>query len=238
MPVTGQTIDRYLDDLPDDLDPAMLRPIYELVAERTAGLSQGVREPGYRLLHGHRVAKLGRQLYFSERRDDGEPDPDGLLVIWLGGLLHDVVKDGIGQDPPGFDHAAGARDFVLAHLPAHVPAPIVERVARAVYLHNKRLDQGPFTFEDKIVQDADLIDHFGSLEVWLAGYVSAGQGESLEHCLSFLQSEGNRRWRTFALQSAHFDTTRAALRERIETADRIIARLCQENCGLLDVRAL
>ena len=220
-----------LADLPADFDRSAFAAVYaEAVALATSARTPG-REPAYRLLHGHRVARLGLQLLDEPDVAAAGPAEGARPVVWLAGLLHDLFKEGLGADAPGTDHAAASRDWAARHLPPLFGADTAQRVAEACWLHNKR--QLPAPVEARVLQDADLLDHFGAQEVWLAAYFSASRGQGLAACLAYLTGEVNGRWRRYALDHVHFDSARAALVERLRYADALIARLQAEAEGRL-----
>ncbi|HEY8449385.1 MAG TPA: HD domain-containing protein [Bacillota bacterium] len=217
-------IERWLADLPAGFDRDRFAEVYRQAWLETARDATALREPAYRLRHGHRVARLGLQLL--QAPEVAAPSSADAEVVWLGGLLHDVTKSGIGGDPPGEDHAATGAQWVRRHLSRLWPSRRVDHIAEVVYLHNKR--RLPASLEARAVQDADLLDHFGALEIWLAAYAAAGKTEALEECLDYLTGAKNRRWRQYALGHAYLEATRRLLEERLDTADRIIRRLEQE----------
>ena len=62
-------------------------------------------------------------------------------------------------------------------------------MAEACYLHNKR--HMPAPVEAQVVQDADLLDHFGAQEVWLSAYYSGGRDEAFADSLAYLSGGRN-----------------------------------------------
>lgn len=224
-------LDALLDDLPPDFDRRAFASVYADAASVAAGHGTRDREPAYRLRHGHRVARLGLALLSEPDVVAERPGPHARLVVWLAGLLHDLFKEDLGADPPGVDHAARAREYAASRLPAFFDAAMVEGVAEAVFLHNKR--DLPAAPEARVVQDADLMDHFGVQEVWLAAYVSGARAQTLEECLAYLTGERNRAWRRYALEHVHFPSARRALVERLRCADAIIRCLRAEADGRL-----
>lgn len=220
-----------LADLPARFDRRRFEAVYADAAELArAGRTPG-REPGYRLFHGHRVARLGLELLARPDVAASGLDRDAPTVVWLSGLIHDLFKETLGADPPGVDHAARARDWAARRLPALFGETLARRVAAACYLHNKR--HLPAPAEAQVVQDADLLDHFGAQEVWMSAYFSGARGEGLGDSLAYLLGDENARWRRYAVEHVRFASAREALQERLEYADAVIRRLQAESAGRL-----
>ncbi|HEX6988250.1 MAG TPA: hypothetical protein VF282_02180, partial [Bacillota bacterium] len=127
-----------LEEIPVEFDRGLFAAVYAEAAEVVASGRTPGREPAYRLLHGHRVARLGMELLAQPDVRAAGPGPQAALVVWLGGVAHDLFKDSLGADPPGSDHAALARDWAAERLPTLFGDGIARRVAEACHLHNKR----------------------------------------------------------------------------------------------------
>src|SRR5690606_9017557 len=62
MAMAPTDVSRLLDDPPPDFDRQRFAAVYAEAAGAAAAARTPGREPGYRLLHGHRVARLGLEL--------------------------------------------------------------------------------------------------------------------------------------------------------------------------------
>lgn len=140
----------------------------EVMGER---LSHRYREPGYIFTHGQRVGRIALQLrkliYPGQEQDDS--------VILVGSWFHDVGK-GI---EPHWEYGA----LLVRELLRDLCSPVeLGQIAEIVGNHTLR-KQKPFPAHVKLVQDADILDHFGSQEIWLnfnrAARSGGGLGESL-----------------------------------------------------------
>jgi len=87
-----------------------------------------------------------------------EPEYD--QVILVGAWLHDIGKG--DRAPLGVWGAARAADSQRL-----LPPEQLEQIAQIVGGHTLR-KQKPFPFYVKLVQDSDILDHFGTQEIWLS----------------------------------------------------------------------
>lgn len=72
---------------------------------------------------------------------------------------HDVAK---GIEP----HSKTGAHLIKALLEEECSPNDLDLISSIIEYHNKR-NQDSLPFHIKIVQDADVLDHFGSLEIWL-----------------------------------------------------------------------
>lgn len=131
------------------------------------------RELGYAFYHGQRVAKIALKL--RELILPGEDSQD--QVILVGGWLHDVGK-GI---EPHWEYGALISREIMRDLCS--PSEL-EQITTIVGAHTLRKKQ-PHPHYVKLVQDADILDHFGSQEIWLNFWHCAYRRENVEHSLEF-----------------------------------------------------
>lgn len=123
------------------------------------------RETGYVHAHGRRTAELTMELA-DALCSPLDVDRD---VLYAGALLHDIARD---QD---VHHRAGA-DRVRRLLSGEVGEDEMEAIARLVAEHNQRGEPGRYPLSSQLVQDADLLDHYGLQAVWLT-LVRAAHGD-------------------------------------------------------------
>lgn len=131
------------------------------------------REPGYAYYHGQRVAKIAgrlRELIFPGSDIDDD-------VILVGSWFHDVGK---GIEPHWTYGALMAKEMLKGHCPPCKLQQIVEIIG--AHTLRKTKDYPHYV---RLVQDADILDHFGSQEIWLNFWYSAYRRETVEHTLDF-----------------------------------------------------
>ncbi len=194
--------------------------IYRLARQLMEGsCAQPGRERGYILHHGVRVAReaidLNRCLKLKADED----------LLWAAGLFHDVGK---GCEP----HWIRSRELVLEHL-----APLIEHeetlksIASLVRYHAKRSDPALLTTELKLIQDADILDHRGCMQIWLAVGGAVNDGKQPE----WIASEWNRPQRAERRaefrQMLHFDESKRRFDERLAREAYFYAALEREISG-------
>ncbi len=148
------------------------------------------RERGFVFHHGRRTARLALSLHEALGRPEGL-DPDGLFAA---GLFHDV-----GKGAPAH-HEAGAR-AARALLAGEVDAEALERIAFLIENHSHR-GRPELPLDVHVLQDADLLDHFGAPMIWLLVSFAASHGRSPRATLAYYHGEVHRR---------HLEGSRAAL---------------------------
>lgn len=181
-------------------------------AEMASRQDHGFREPGWILYHGRRTGKIA--LHLAERLAK-DVDRDGLYVA---GLFHDVGKGSQRHNDVG---AARTREL-LGDL---VPAETLNAVCETIRVHNQRKAAPDYSDITKLVQDADLLDHVGHIDVWMALYYSGSQGQSIHDHLAWFTGEECRDFREYMRTHVNFDLTRQMLDQRIESADRFLTEL-------------
>jgi len=134
-----------------------LDAIRELAKKNLAGRRpNGNREAGYIYYHSLRVANLAGELSARTGAPSDEFDP----VLYTGALFHDVGKGLSRHNETG---AAVARELLSEHLGEDVLAEVCDIVRfHCVRKHGLDLSRRVL-----LVQDADIIDHYGSQQVWL-----------------------------------------------------------------------
>lgn len=185
------------------------------------------REDGYRYYHGRRVAQLAcgiaRQENLCVKVD--------CLVVAAASLFHDLGKCTENHES---DHGKAGSQAVEQVISEVVDQRQLRRVKQAIYWHNKRHNSpSGLCCEGKLLQDADLLDHFGAQEVWLTLYSAADKGMSVHGAVKMWQSERMRSWTEYARQNLNFATGRRALQKRLQFGRRFFRQLRREEKGQL-----
>lgn len=179
------------------------------------------REIGHVYFHGKRVAKsvvLLREKLFPE---DGSHDD----ILRCAGLFHDLGK---GIEPHDRTGTALARELLREELTASE----LEEVCGLILAHNDRTPKGgSHSCWVQLLQDADLLDHFGSQGVWLSFifYAYAGQ-KGIEDLIQFYDAEWERPIPHYR-SSLNFDLSRSIFDEKIAYERSVIRRLRLESDG-------
>ena len=203
--------------------PCMSRDALKELAHSIFGsrVSDLTREPGYLYGHGVRVASIAEELY-SQTATDGEPDFDD--TMFAGALFHDVGK--------GFPnhHVAGAE--IVKHVLESYAARIdLDRVATIIASHCLR-DPGNYgKLEIAVVQDADIIDHFGGQGVWIALQRAARRDASQFDVVDNESDDIHQSRLKRHIDMLNFDSSKAILSERCEFERSFFIRLRAESNG-------
>jgi uncharacterized protein len=181
----------------------------ESVAEAEMASRQDLRfrEPGWILHHGRRTGKIA--LHLLDTLDLGV-DRD---TVYVAGVFHDIGK---GQDNHNEVGAERTREL----LSGRVPAGALDVICDTVRSHNQRKKSDSFSDCTKLVQDADLIDHVGLVDVWMAFYWSGSHGESIHDHIAWFTGDECKRFREYMRTHLNFDVSRQMLEERIKKSDQ------------------
>ena len=134
------------------------------------------RETGSVYYHGQRVAKLAMTLRGIVLPD--EPDWD--TALRLAGMFHDVGK---GLKPHSHYGALIFRDAVRGLAE---PA-LIDKAAELIEAHCDRRPAEPvYDAPARILQDADLLDHFGTYEIWMNINYQAKHNKSILDALQHM----------------------------------------------------
>jgi uncharacterized protein len=178
------------------------------------------REKGYVFHHGLRTAELAMHLRGRIDRPL-EADPE---VVFAAALFHDVGK---GIEP---HHETGAA-LTAALLAEACGADQVRAIAAIVRRHNQRGGGEALPVATRLVQDADLLDHFGAQSVWLAFHWSGTHERTCEQTLAFYNGEENRRYLAASRAALNFEATREVYDRRVTFERDFFDRLAAESAG-------
>lgn len=169
------------------------------------------REPGWLYHHGRRTARLALWLC-GELNASADRD-----TLYAAGLFHDIGK---GSD----NHNQAGADLTRKLLKHLCTADELNAVCDIVLKHCLRTHTPELSEAVMIVQDADVLDHFGPIEPWLAFYWHGMRGESFNDHLRFKTGEGsvfNRRKMRAAL---NYDDSKRMFDERIAYEEEFFSR--------------
>ena len=179
------------------------------------------REPGYIYHHGVRTANICMKLL--DRID--QTSAIDRSILYAGALLHDVAK---GIEP----HAETGATIVMQSLQGKLPPKAIETVSELVTMHNKRGESSQV--DQMLIQDADLLDHIGTQNIWLGFLYSAAHDEPGEKVLEYYRSDKNRRFIEWCRKILNFDISREVLERKISFEQMFYDRFERELNGELD----
>lgn len=178
------------------------------------------RETGYIYDHGQRVANLALNLRRRLFPDDTSFDD----VLRCAAMFHDLGK-GVGEH--GHTGAVLARD-ALKDL---ITPEELDAVCELIHTHNKRRPGGEgYSPAALLLQDADVLDHFGSCEVWINVSYSRHLNQRFHESLAFYKEEWPSSVRE-CRESLNFELSRLIFDDKVAFSDLYAARLEKESRG-------
>lgn len=79
--------------------------------------------------------------------------------------------------------------------------------------------------ETRLVQDADVLDHTGPMEVWLGFWWDATHEMTIDDRLQYYHSEEHSRYRTAMRNALNFDVSIGIYEQRLEFERAFFAEL-------------
>ena len=165
--------------------------------------------------HCRRVAHLAVTL----RKAVGEcPQLDDL--VYFSGLFHDVC-----HDTAFHEHGEAGARRVRELLAGKVPAPLLERAAAIIAVHDDKRppDASPYDTATHLVQDADLLDHNGALQIYQCICYGQTLGMSFAEELDHLERKTLPLWRK-KTALFHFAASRAEWERRTAFVEAFLRR--------------
>lgn len=176
------------------------------------------REVGWAYRHGQRTARLSlwlRRRLFPEREEWDD-------ILYTAACLHDCAKKA------KVDHGTAGAARAVKLLRGIVEPEMLPAIHDAILRHNKR---GTAQNDvERLLQDADIIDHFGSIEVWLNVSYSVLSGSGPELGLNFYKEEFEKMVAEL-LPQFNFELAREIFVERVQYSREFAARLAVEADG-------
>jgi uncharacterized protein len=174
------------------------------------------REQGYIFHHGLRVAE---QAIALARETEAKADEE---LLWAAGLFHDVGK---GLEP----HWKSGEVLARLHLEELADSPEqLDQIVHLVRYHARRYDLSVMTTELRLLQDADILDHRGTMEAWLAIGSAVARGEGPEAVYRDHFSPERRQRREEFRQMLHFEQARLCFDQRIAAEENFYQAMGRE----------
>ncbi|MDN5343768.1 HD domain-containing protein [Oceanotoga sp. DSM 15011] len=176
------------------------------------------KDKGFTYHHGIRVGKLALKLKNIIGIKDNLDE-----LIEVGGIFHDIGK---GSEPHN-EFGAQITKEILKDLYSEDELNIIYDI---VFYHNQR-KKGNFPYYIKIIQDADMIDHYGVTGLWLDFSRVKDNGFSLNEFLEINDSEDNIQFHNNKVDLLNYDFSKKELETRIEIQRNIAKLFKRESCG-------
>ena len=188
-----------------------IQRIEEIAQAEMIGIRSDTREPGWILYHGQRTGKIA---VFLAKKLNCEINRD---VLYTAGLFHYIGK------------GKGSHNEMGSHLTRHLLHGIVtsselDKICDVILYHNQRKKSDSFSDYVKLVQDADLIDHVGLIDVWMAFYWNGHHGESIHDHIAYYKGEECRKWRDYMRSHLNYDASLQIFEQRIQLEDDLLSR--------------
>ena len=195
-----------------------LKPIaFQLMGTRKAHLE---REKGGIYYHGERVAKTVVALRKIILPDDSSNDE----TLQIAALFHDIGK---GIEP----HAGYGSVLAREALKTYFDETTLENICNLISLHCARSpEDNNYSEYVKLLQDADMLDHFGTVDVWMNFWYSAYTERDLTKTAFFedfdweSHCENNRKLLNYEISKRIFD-------EKVKYTNSFYSRLRVECMG-------
>ena len=172
-------------------------------------------EPGYRLHHGERVARIAADICAVENIAADAQE------LFFGALMHDIGKAGC---PKGVSHSVHGADIVGRHFADLLTPDESSRIREIVAQHCCRPKSKWYEGREKpaikpeilAVQDADILDHFGASGIWLSLHWAAAKNSSpAETAAYWFDSPQSNEWRAESERSLNYGYSRATLEKLV-----------------------
>lgn len=179
------------------------------------------REMGAAYFHCKRVSQsvtILREKLFPENRDWDD-------VLRCAGLFHDIGK---GIEPHNHSGAVLVRDL-LKH---EMSAAELDKVCVLIEAHTDRQPGTDIHTDcEKLLQDADLLDHYGSQGIWMSCiyYAYMGQKE-MAQVPAFYFSEWQEQVKKHR-QALNYEISKAIFDEKIQFEQMVARRMESEGKG-------
>ena len=195
-------------------------------------------ETGYRLHHGERVGAIAAAL--AERVCPGEAPAD---LYRVAGVVHDIGKAGYKGPVP---HGPRGAAILRAEAAQWFEPDEFELVCRMVENHYARPLSRWYDGKEKpvwdnpvlVLQDADLLDHFGANYFWIAFHHAVVRDESPDRFLASYEEPGTRRGKGWVLdsrRSLNFEESRHELDRRQTLATAFYREMALDVTGALPI---
>lgn len=183
--------------------------------------SHPMREKGFIYYHGLRTAKLALTLRKNIYPEISKYDD----VIYAGALFHDIGK---GIEP----HQETGQVIVKHILEGQCTKQELDMVSEIVRLHCERKIPNDYPMWVRLVQDADILEHQGTSEIWINIAYSLYEERSYDYAIEWWQKNEKCliEKETFP-EKMNFDLSKKIWYEKVNFVDEFIKRLEEESEG-------
>jgi uncharacterized protein len=178
------------------------------------------REKGGAYYHGERVAGTVLILRNIVVPEDCSYDDILTVASWF----HDIGK---GIEPHNVYGAVLAKEA----LREYCSPKEVDEIAGLIELHCERCPQSnDYTAWVKLLQDADLIDHFGTFTIWMDFLHSSFEEKSIEQTFTYDEAEWEKHCQKYR-NLLNYDVSKSIIDDKINFINEFYARFRVEGRG-------
>lgn len=180
------------------------------------------RETGFIYYHCQRVAKIAlnlrKELFPHEEAMDD--------IIYIAAMFHDVTK---GIEP----HQETGSVLVKTLLKDECTTEQLDYISDIIALHNIR-NHEELPYYIKLVQDADMLDHFGSMDIWMKFFHSAHGEENVWDTVRFWESEEYAKYIEKSRSQLNYERSKQIFDTKLEFVRQFQERFKLECNGAVD----
>ena len=202
----------------------IIRRLFNSISEPSGG-------KGYRVEHSQRVKTYIEKFILNPELSLYNIDRDMVLGA---GILHDIgdlarVKDSEIDYSVSIDHARAGSNYARTELMKYsFSTNLIEGICEIIENHHS-YNKGA-SIETKLVQDADLIDESGILNVWQMFSFSIATERTLEKTLEYWNSKGKKR-KEKCIDLCNFNFTKQYAKTRFDRFNKFIEDIYIETSG-------
>lgn len=152
-------------------------------------------------------------------------------LIFVAGLFHDVSHDSVSHELHG--QVGSQRTMEL--LKDFASAKFLAQVTNIIAVHDDRRPGDNYDVATHLVQDADMLDHFGMTRIWATFGYAARHGITFAESLDHLEQFQSKRLRYAAL--LHYDVSRRELFRRMDEEALFLIRAGADSRGEIGIPA-
>jgi len=145
-------------------------------------------------------------------------------VIYVAALFHDIAK---GIEP----HNENGSILIKQILKDECTHKELMEIAEIIRCHNLRNSNEDWPKHIRIVQDADMLDHMGTMEVWLNFVYQAYDEKSVDASIEFYNNEEFKCHLEDCRRKLNYDISKKIFDDRTEFMYKFSGRLNIEGKG-------